>query len=195
MARGKAGDGKAFESEIATACQAAGMWSRNSNSTLPTCDHFGCFPLCVGHPMGMGQLVIGVSVLLECKETRDGRISFSRIEPKEREAFEGHLERSGLGWVLIKDVSSVPPRYWACSWADWTEMEAEHGYEPPKDFKKVYTAEDLPKVTGRRKAGTASFSLKDGERPGYLTEIFKFPRSHHRGLALDIAPLLKGVIR
>lgn len=196
-ARGKAGDGKAFEQEIGKACEALGCWSRNSNDPNPSCDRMVCLPLVVGHPVGVGQLVIGISVLLECKETRDGTMAFARISEAERRAFTAHRMASGLGYVLIKDLSKSKPRVFACEWGDWLELESEMGWAPPVNHRKVYTPEDLPTARPARRKGqrTCSILLCDDFRPSFLTEIFRLPRDRGLGLAWDLAPVLKGAIR
>lgn len=165
-------DGKDFEKELVGACKQLKAWSLNSNDPVPCCDRI------MSIPVRVGGLVLGLAALVEAKECRDESFDLTRISPNERRNLQSFSQSGGVTAVLIKVVSSQP-RYFACTWSDWTELEHGIGFDPDHD-----------KSTGRRKAGTASLSLRDGERPFTMIELPKVVRPNSLGRTFDLTPLL-----
>ena len=165
--------GKSFESELEVSCKHLVAWNHSSNSVIPAADRKVCVPCRI---KATGQL-IGLSMLLEAKETRDGRFSFSNLDTNHRKHLSWHADCAGVSLVLIK-VVETRPRVFGCTWHDWAELESGMGYEHERDEKT------------RRAAGTASISLADGERPLSLVELFKVQRPKGLGSCWDLFPFI-----
>jgi hypothetical protein len=182
--------GKKFESELGVACKPITRYHHNSNSLLPQCDRTAVMKLLVlgpdGFPFGP---TVGQSFLFEAKETISSSFYFGDVSPAERSNLNNHFQEAGVSAVCIKMVSNKP-RAFAILWKDWVELESGHGFDPLHDAA----------LLGRRKAGTASFSLLDGERPFTMLELFKVKRpdidGNNLGSTWDLLPLIpEGMVR
>lgn len=167
-------DGRAFESELGFSCKQLTRFYHNSNNPNPCCDRTATIPVRV---LGV-NIILGLSMLLEAKEVRTPSLSFAAVTSTERKHLHAHFMSAGITAVVIKWVTNRP-RAFFISWSDWLELEANMGFDPEHDATK-----------GRRKAGTASFSLLDGERPFTLNELTKVTRPHSLGSCWDLMPLL-----
>lgn len=167
--------GKALEAELADSFSALDSWSHNSNDSQPACDRCGC--LGVRLPSG---LIVGLSVLVEAKETRDkdGKFKFSAVRKRQYGILEAHWMGNGISVVIIKWVRPGKSRAFACLFEDWVELQVEHGYNP-----------NLPEGQ-RNKPGSASFSLQDKFRPQTVVELTKFERPNSLGRVWDLSPIV-----
>ena len=168
------GCGKDFEHELVAASKHLGAWSLNSNDPVPCCDRILSVPV-----RAKADTTLGLTVLLEAKECRTETFTLARISSNERKQMNAFILGGGVAAVLVKHVTGRTPRYFATLWTDWLEMERALGFEP-----------DLSPSKGRRKSGTASMSLRDGERPSALVELVRVERPHSLGWTFDLAPIL-----
>lgn len=77
----------------------------------------------------------GLSVLIECKETKEDRIAFSRIDDyKHRGAAKGNRQRrslmlhtmaGGLSLVAVQRCWSNRSRTWILSWQHWEKLRRD----------------------------------------------------------------------
>jgi hypothetical protein len=182
--------GKKFESELGVACKPITPYHHNSNSLLPQCDRTAVMKLRVLGPDGLPfGPEVGQSFLFEAKETIFPSFSFGDVSGSERTNLGNHCLAAGVSAVCIKLVSSKP-RAFSILWKDWVKLEKDSGFDPLHDSK----------LLGRRKAGTASFSLLDGERPFTMLELFKVKRpdidGNNLGSTWDLLPLIpEGMVR
>lgn len=163
--------GKDFESELEVACKNIRAWNHSSNAAIPAADRLACVPCRVNHT----GLIVGLSMMLEAKECRDYSFDFIRLSDNERKHLSRHADCAGITVVLLKSVCNRP-RYFACHWHDWLELENGMGFDP--------------KAKTRRKAGTASVSLLDGCRPWTFIELERVERGQGLGKCLDLSPLI-----
>lgn len=131
--------GKKLEGELGPALKHLGCFDYNSNDPHPACDR-------IVHWRGHG-------ILMECKETRDGKLPESRFEGK------AGRERRYLNWhaglpdpdedypgpptpphgltVAIVQLVSARPRTWVARWQDVRAMyeaaPVKHLVFPPSD--------------------------------------------------------------
>ena len=121
----RAGDGKKLEAELGRALHHLGAWDYNSNDPTPACDR-------IVHWEGHG-------ILAECKETRDGKLYFSRFTHNEMKQMCWHAglpnprnprdvdyppeprPPHGLTLVVVQHVTARP-RTWVASWRDVLAM-------------------------------------------------------------------------
>lgn len=119
----RAGDGKKLEGELGRALHHLGAWDYNSNDPTPACDR-------IAHWEGRG-------ILWECKETRDGKLYFSRFTDNElkqmcwhagvpnpadpRDEYKEPRPPHGLTLVVVQHVTARP-RTWVASWRDVLAM-------------------------------------------------------------------------
>lgn len=153
-------------------CKHLGCWSHNSNDGKPACDRVATIP--VRCTMAPTVPLLGLGALIEAKECRFPKFEFYRLSQNERAELDDHFVRgNGLSILLFKLVCARP-RVFGCLWEDWLELESEMGYH------------DSP-GGGRRRAGSASISLLDGERPYTLVELDKVERPKGLGWTWDLS--------
>lgn len=169
----KASSGKSFESEITASLRAlsktVAVAYQNSNAPIAVCDHI--------------VWISGTSILLEEKELRADRFQFSRISDAERKHIDG-VTRAGCGaTILIKHITPLDVRVFACGWPQWKALEAACGYAHG---------------AAKQARGSASFPIRpDWERPECLIELHRVSRrdldGHSLGKHWDLSPILKGL--
>ena len=164
--------GKDFESEVSKSVSQylrdKTGWNYNSNTPAPVCDHMA--------------LIDGRAYLLEAKEVRSLKIPFTAVSENERKHLTRWIEADGLAAILVKYVATGGrSRAWWMPWGDWLQMEEEAGFDPDS--------------TERRKRGTASVSLADGQRPNWFRPIRKIDRvdsyGHSLGSCWDLSDIFR----
>lgn len=175
--------GKDFESEVSKSVtqylRDKTSWNYNSNTPAPVCDHMA--------------LVDGWAYLLEAKEVRSLKIPFSAVTENERKHLTRWIEADGLAAILIKYVATGGrSRVWWMPWGDWLQMEEEAGFET--EVIKI-TCPGVGVHRERRKRGTASVSLADGQRPNWFRPIRKIDRvdsyGHSLGSCWDLSDIFR----
>lgn len=166
--------GKSFESEITASLRAlskdVAVAYQNSNAPVAVCDHI----VWIG----------GTSILFEEKELRADRFPFGRITDAERKHMDG-VTRAGCGaTILIKHITPLAVRVFACGWPQWKALESAFGY--------VHGA-------AKQARGSASFPIRpDWDRPSCLIELYRKTRTDSAGYSLgkhwDLSPILEGLI-
>jgi hypothetical protein len=169
----KISSGKSFESEITASLRAlsktVAVAYQNSNEPIAVCDHI--------------VWINGTSILLEEKELRADRFPFSRISDAERKHMDG-VTRAGCGaTILIKHITPLDVRVFACGWPQWKALEHSYRY--------VHGA-------AKQARGSASFPVRpDWERPECLIELQRVSRrdldGHSLGKHWDLSPILEGL--
>lgn len=108
--RGKKLEGE-FSSALRVLAKQMPVASYNSNNPRPRCD----FSV-TGH---------GVSILVECKETRDNRFYLSCLTENEVHLLEEHHKGGGISVVAIAHVMGNRTRLFLVSWLHWLRFQAE----------------------------------------------------------------------
>lgn len=149
--KSRANKGKEFEAEIKRFFEMV----RARHSNLNNIGQSAC-PVCKSNlprPKRKGDLEatyldestgLGVSVLVECKETADPRIALSRVEDHQIKALE-RMERSGgialvcVKWTRGKRAWAFPYRDLAALGPGAIELELARAYELEKRTVRVVT--------------------------------------------------------
>lgn len=143
--------GKKLEGELGPALKHLGCWDYNSNDPSPACDR-------IIHWEGHG-------ILLEAKETRDGKLPWSRFTERELRYLYWHAgidpeypdDRTpphGLTLVVVELVLTSRSRMWVARWEDVVDMFAasrvKHLVFPTLDprWREVHKV-DRPHSLGR----------------------------------------------
>lgn len=130
--------GKKLEGELGPALKNLGAWDYNSNDPSPACDRIVHWH--------------GIPILIEAKETRDGKVAFARFSERERRYLDWHLPH-GLTLVVVQWVTARP-QLWVARWEHVLDMEriskVRHLPFPPFDPRWVEVARtDRPHSLGR----------------------------------------------
>lgn len=160
--------GKKLEGELGTALKLLNAFAYNPNDFNPCCDRFV-------HWRGHG-------ILVECKETSDGKLPFDRFDgksgaerrqlnwhaglPDPKREYDVRTAPHGLTVILVM-LLGPRPRVWAARWEDVHAMEfapgaLRHLKFPPSDARWV--------------------------------EVFRVQREHSLGPAWDLRPVLEVMV-
>ncbi|GMU51024.1 MAG: hypothetical protein AMXMBFR33_01700 [Candidatus Xenobia bacterium] len=121
--------GKEWERQVGRALRQVASHVCNSNDQKPACDWRALLPG-------------GLSLLVECKETEKDELRFDVITDAEYEHLTNHAAGDGLSIVLVSRVGPNWRRAWACTWAQWQQLERELGRrkQQQRPFRRVSKA-------------------------------------------------------
>ena len=143
--------GKVLEAEVRVFFRSASAWSHGfdnvgaSTAICPRCSQ-KVGRLNARRPADRIACYRGLSVLVECKETKDQRLPWDALQEHQERHLEGHRASGGVSILVVRWNVPRAPRAFLLDWSSWPEVR-------------------------RQLAGRASLPLSDRKRPDLLLEL------------------------